>query len=164
MKLISLLSLFIATSAYALPDLNDLSNAQIHKVQLAKKIAIQDGHTNPNILPAIILKESNAGERKQNGPNLGIAQVTVQTAIAVITEYPELGSYSRQVLRSKLLNDDTFNMKVASKYLKMVQAKTIASTITAYNLGPAGSKRVNPDTHNYTVSILKTAVSIRNMF
>jgi hypothetical protein len=40
MKLISLLSLFIATSAYALPDLNDLSNAQIHKVQLAKKIAI----------------------------------------------------------------------------------------------------------------------------
>ena len=46
----------------------------------------------------------------------------------------------------------------------MVQAKTIAATITAYNLGPTGSKRVNPDTHNYTVSILKTAVSIRNMF
>lgn len=164
MKLISLLSMFIATSAYALPDLTDLSNSQINKVQLAKTIAIQDGHTNPNILPAIILKESNAGERKQNGPNLGIAQVTVQTAIAVIAKHPELGMYPSNVLRYKLLHDDVFNMKIASKYLKMVQSKSLAATITAYNLGPSGSKRVNPNTHVYTVSILKTAISIRNMF
>ena len=164
-SLISILALFTSATSYALPDLNDLSQKQMSNVKAAKQIAESDGHSTPSILPAIILKESNAGERKQNGPNLGIAQITLQTALAVLSVHPELGNFSSNVvLKHKLLNDDIFNMKVASKYLMLVKRNSIAGTITAYNLGPSGAKRVNPLSHPYTISIMKTSRQIQHLF
>ena len=73
----------------------------------------------------------------------------------VINKYPELKKYletdTDEELQAKLILDDKFNIRIASKYLMMMEInKNPDKAITAYNLGKEGSSKVNPSTHKYT--------------
>jgi hypothetical protein len=138
----------------------------------AHQIAQKDGHPNPKLLQGIALKESKAGDflpsprQQMYAPQYGIMQVKTVAARAVLDAENLWSSFgfrtrSNDEIKIRLINDDNFNMTVASKYLKYLRAqyniKSETSLLCAYNQGPSGAKLRSGKANSYAVSVLRLA-------
>lgn len=158
---------------FKLPE--DLTSRQIKILGLAYDIAKKDGHKHPQLLQGIVLKESNAGEMKSykvagqefglktNERYYGVAQIKLAAAKDVLQRNPQMinefkfHTKTDEEIIAKLIENDVFNISVASKYLLILKAlgnTTINQIALAYNQGPEGAKNFNPETHPYPRGVL----------
>jgi hypothetical protein len=154
----------------------NLSARQTHLLALAYEIAKHDGHKYPQLLQGIILQETKAGGiagYKVAGQSLGlgvnqryygVAQIKLAAAQDVLNRYPGLRgefnfhtSTDEEVI-AKLIENDRFNLSVASKYLLILKSygyDTINQLALAYNQGPGGAKNLDANEHDYSVKVMK---------
>jgi hypothetical protein len=138
---------------------------------MAYEVAVADGHHHPELLQGIIMQESRAGDshllhrsaRSAKGPNYGVAQVQLKTAREVLKRNPDLwsrfnfSSKSDREIVAKLVENDRFNVTIASRYLLIIKGlgfKTMSQMAVAYNLGPGGAKKAGASTP-YSRSVLR---------
>lgn len=142
---------------------NNLSNSQHQLLNTAYAIAKADGHKNPELVQGIILQESKAGAmasyKVAGNPGdqyYGIGQLKIGATREVMAAFPKLWSqYKFQTrtddeLKANLILNQTFNIEVTSKYLKILQTRYGFSgreLVNAYNRGPGGVKAVGNDFH-----------------
>lgn len=152
--------------AIKLPD--SMTKRQHEILNFAYEVAKADGFNDPKYLQGIIMQESKAGSMNdfrvsglQNKPGdryFGIGQIKLVAAKDVMKRYPELWKYldtrTDEELQARLIVDDQFNVRVASKYaLIMGINKDAKKAITAYNLGQGGAQFVDANQHHYTVKV-----------
>ncbi len=130
-----------------------LTEDQVNLLKLAYDIGYQDGGEQyASLLQSTLLQESIAGQLGRVGHrtapvgkrSYGVMQVKVSAASDVLDEHPQLGlSRTDEELIVRLITDDDFNIRVASKFLLYLREKTSsdAEALVAYNLGLRGSKR-----------------------
>jgi len=147
------------------------NNRQAEILHLAYTTAKKDGHTHPQLLQGIVLQESSAGASdsykvvKQDGSRFfGVTQLTIGAARDVLKSFPQLKKeYGFQTstdeeLIAKLVENDAFNLEVASKYLLILKRygfDTIKQLALAYNQGPGGAKEKDPDTFDYSNGVMR---------
>lgn len=151
-----------------------LTPTQIANLQLAYKIAKEDGFDHPEILQGLIYQETKAGGLDKfrvvvnSGDNsyFGIGQIKLAAAKDVLKTYPELNRFgdngkfsSDDEIKAHLILDDEFNIRVASKYLLMqgTVKTSMQKKITSYNTGYGGSMNIDSDQHPYTRNVLRHA-------
>jgi hypothetical protein len=153
---------------------------QMQVLNMAKTIAIEDGN-NPEAFQAVIFQETKAGGMKQfrvagqeSGLQsmkryYGITQIKLAAAWDVLARFPALHQYSEsgkftteEELVANLILNDEFNLRVGSKYFKIVAAPdaSLARRVTAYNRGLQGSYRVDPASWHYTVAVEKHMATV----
>ena len=169
--------------AMLLPE--DLSTKQNMLLNTAYAIAKEDGHKNPELLQGIILQETHAGGLKsykvagqefglKTGERYyGVGQIKVSAALHVLGKYPEMWSdfnfqtKTNDEVMAKLIENDKFNLAIASKYLKILKDdhgyKDDASAAGAYNQGPAGAKTRVAEAQRYANSVMNYMRKARNM-
>lgn len=143
-----------------------LSPAQVELLKLAYDIGYADGgKQQAELMQALLLQESMAGELGRIGHmtapvgkrSYGVMQVKVSAARDVIASHPEFGRFqSDEELIVRLMGDDEFNMRVASKFLGMLRRNTLSvdEALVAYNIGLEGSKTVaEPVNFKYVQSV-----------
>lgn len=130
-----------------------LTVEQVALLKLAYDIGYQDGGEQHAILiQSTLLQESIAGLLGRVGHrtapvgkrSYGVMQIKVSAASDVLDEHPQLGtSRTEEELIVRLMTDDEFNIRIASKYLLFLRAKTNsdAEALVAYNMGLRASKR-----------------------
>lgn len=130
-----------------------LTEDQVNLLKLAYDIGDEDGgEQHANLLQSTLLQESIAGQLGRVGHrtapvgkrSYGVMQVKVSAASDVLEEHAHLGLPSNEEeLIVRLITDDEFNIRVASKYLLYLRDKTKsdAEALVAYNMGLRGSKR-----------------------
>ncbi len=149
------------------------TKSQQQLLGMAYDIAQKDGHAEPQILQAVILQETHAGTVKRfrvvgqeyglvpMKRYYGVSQIKLAATWDVMKRWPELwtkfGFQTRtdDELIAKLIENDKFNMTVASKYLLVLQSYGYTTTnqqLTAYNKGPGGAEGVDADTNEYALS------------
>lgn len=154
----------------------NLSARQTHMLALAYEIAKRDGHKYPQLLQGIILQETKAGELasyKVAGHDLGlavnqryygVAQIKLAAAQDVLAKYPKLKSefnfqtQTDEEIIAKLIENDRFNLSVASKYLLILRGygyDTIGQLALAYNQGPGGARNFDSNDHHYSTKVMK---------
>lgn len=152
-----------------------ISGNQARILSAAYDIAKRDGHSQPQILQGIVLQESRAGGMssykvagqefglKTNERYYGLAQLKLSATKDVMSRYPELwNEFNFQTrmdeeLIAKLIENDNFNLSVASKYLLILKASgynTVKQMALAYNQGPGGAKGQDADTHHYSKGVM----------
>lgn len=153
-----------------LPD--NLTDKQFNLLNFAYDVAKEDNYKNPQYLQGIIMQESRAGSVRDyrvagltNKPGdryFGVGQVKLAAAKSVMLHYPQMWDYldtrTDEELQARLILDDEFNIRVASKYALIVGINNdSAKGITSYNLGEGGAKSVNHNEHEYTVKVKQYA-------
>lgn len=160
-----------------------ITSRQAEILSLAYSIAKKDGHKQPQILQGIVLQESGAGQLKiykvagqefglkSNERYYGVAQIKLAAARDVLNAYPSLmkqfnfhTSTDEEVI-AKLIENDAFNLAVASKYLLILQRygyDTIRQLALAYNQGPGGARSKDPDTFHYSNGVMKHIQSLQS--
>ena len=154
----------------------NLTRRQVELLTLAYAIAKKDGHTYPQLLQGILLQESRAGEHasykvagqefglKANLRYYGVTQIKLAAARDVLDRYPELkrqyefNTLADEEVIAKLIENDSFNLAVASKYLLIMRSygyDTITEMALAYNQGPGGAKNFDASTHHYPNGVMK---------
>jgi hypothetical protein len=154
----------------------NMTHRQAELLGLAYDIAKRDGHKYPQLLQGIILQESQAGEHesykvagqeyglKTNQRYYGVAQIKLDAAKDVLNRYPQLREqFSLQTgadeeVIAKLIENDRFNLAIASKYLLVLKSygyDTIRQLALAYNQGPGGAKSYDASTHHYANGVVK---------
>jgi len=155
------------TYAVKLPA--SLSTSQHEILTFAYQTAKTDGLRYPQYLQGIIMQESRAGSVKEfrvsglsnkvGDRYFGIAQIKLAAAKDVMKQYPEMwhgfDTRTDEELQARLVLDDRFNVRVASKYTLMMGINTNPSfAITAYNQGIGGALSIeDPKSFAYTVSV-----------
>ena len=124
-----------------------LTEEQIKLLNLAHHIGMEeDGAEQAALLQAILMQESHAGNYGRIGDvhadvgkrSYGVMQVKLITAYDVLKNYPEMGNFkTEEGLIIKLVTDDEFNIRIASRHLLMLRKHTQrdAQAIMAYNTG-----------------------------
>ena len=159
--------------SFVLPE--NLSSRQTKVLSMAYDIAKKDGHKYPQLLQGIVLQESNAGDLasykvagqefglKPNERYYGVSQIKLVAAKEVLHRYPGLHSdfkfhtKSDEEIIAKLIENDEFNINIASKYLLVLKDMgydTIKQLALAYNQGPSGAKKHDAETHYYTRGVI----------
>ena len=149
----------------------------------AYEIAKKDGHQHPQILQGIILQETRAGDYhkykvagqeyglKSNHRYYGVGQIKLAAAKDVLARYPsmtrefEFHTMMDEEIIAKLIENDEFNMSVASKYLLIMKSygyNTIQQLALAYNQGPGGAKSHDPNSHHYPNGVMKYIQALRS--
>ena len=130
-----------------------LTEEQVNLLKLAYDIGSQDGgEQHASLLQSTLLQETIAGQLGRVGHrtapvgkrSYGVMQVKVSAASDVLDDHPQLGlPPTEEELIVRLMTDDEFNIRVASKYLLYLRDKTSseAAALVAYNMGLRGSKR-----------------------
>jgi hypothetical protein len=151
---------------------------QYDLLNFAYAVAKEDGLKYPQYLQGIIMQESKAGDYKgyevsglsnKDGDHyFGIAQLKLAAAKDVVGKYPEMWKYLKtrtdEELQARLILDDQFNIRVASKYALMMGInQDPSSAITKYNQGPTGAAHVDPNTHPYTVEVKQHASKLNKL-
>jgi len=142
---------------------------------LAFDIAKRDGHKYPQLLQGIILQETLAGDLKRykvigqefglkpNQRYYGVSQIKLAATWEVLRRYPEMweqfafNTHTDEEIIAKLVDDDHFNMAVASKYLLILGERgydTMASLACAYNKGAGGARKTDPKTDPYSMGVM----------
>lgn len=149
-----------------LPD--NLTKKQFEMLNFAYEVAKADNYKEPKYLQGIIMQESKAGSMNDfrvsglsnavGNRYFGIGQIKLQAAKAVMTRFPEmwklLDTRTDEELQARLIVDDHFNVRVASKYaLIMGINENPAKALTAYNVGPGGAMSVDASIHPYTQKV-----------
>ena len=161
---------------FAMEVPKDLSSRQTRILAMAYEIAKRDGHRYPQLLQGIVLQESKAGAMSSYkvagqetglGPNqryYGVAQIKLAAARDVLDRYPTLKkefSFQTQTdeeIIAKLIENDRFNLSVASKYLLILRSygyDTIGQLALAYNQGPGGARNFDSGTNEYSVKVMR---------
>ena len=162
----------------------DLSSRQHAILNTAYSIAKEDGHKNPELLQGIVLQESKAGTLKsykvagqefglKTGERYyGVGQIKVAAAKHVLAKYPEMWSdYNFQTktddeVMAKLIENDHFNLAIASKYLKILKNDNgytdDASLAGAYNQGAAGARVRVAQARAYSNSVMKFVQDLKS--
>jgi LysM repeat protein len=149
---------------FKLPEV--ISSHQADVLAQAKRTAETDG-IEPGLLQGILLNESDAGSNphyKVTGPKgerqYGVGQIELPTALRVMATYPELWAtfgfhtHTDEEVIAKLIENDAFNIAVASKYtiiLRHSGYKSAASAAVAYHKGPGGAIGVDAKTDRYAM-------------
>lgn len=154
----------------------DLSSRQTRLLAMAYEIAKRDGHRHPQLLQGIILQETKAGALKSykvaghdmgltvNQRYYGVAQIKLAAAQDVLKRYPSLRdefdfqTTTDEEVIAKLIENDRFNLAVASKYLLILKGygyDTIGQLALAYNQGPGGARSHDSAEHDYSVKVMK---------
>lgn len=152
-----------------------ISGNQARILSVAYDIAKRDGHSQPQILQGIVLQETKAGGMssykvagqefglKTNERYYGLAQLKLSATKDVMSRYPELWKEFNfqtrmdEELIAKLIENDNFNLSVASKYLLILKASgynTVRQMALAYNQGPGGAKSHDSETHHYSTGVM----------
>lgn len=152
-----------------------LTSRQVKLLTLAHSTSVADGFKFPNLLEGILIQESNAGEMKNYkvaggefglAPNkryYGVAQLKLDAAKDVLKSYPDLWkkfdfqTKTDEEIIAKLIDNDKFNIAIASKYLIIIQSrgfKTPRSIALAFNRGAAGALS-GEDPFNYSASVMR---------
>lgn len=158
----------------------NLTEKQQRVLSIAYAVAEKDGHQYPQLLQGIILQESKAGGMKSYKvagqefglkPNLryyGVAQLKLVAARDVLAKWPELWddfnfqSKTDEEVIAKLIENEEFNIAIASKYLLILQKqgfKNPNALATAYNRGATGARRVD-DVNTYSDGVNKHIAAI----
>ena len=159
-----------------LPD--NLTKKQFDMLNFAYEVAKSDGFKEPKYLQGIIMQESKAGSmnfyRVAGLTNaignhyFGIGQIKLAAAKAVMMRFPEMWKHldtkTDEELQARLIVDDRFNVRVASKYaLLMGINENPSKALTAYNVGPGGAQSVDPSQHEYTQKVKAHAERVKNI-
>lgn len=155
---------------------SSLSPRQTELLSLAYTIAKNDGHKYPQLLQGIILQETHAGELrkykvagqefglKANERYYGVGQIKLAAAQDVLKRYPNLKQEFKfqttadEEIIAKLIENDRFNLAVASKYLLIMKSygyDTVKQLALAYNQGPGGARNFDSNTHHYSTGVMK---------
>jgi hypothetical protein len=152
----------------------NLSAHQAQILGMAYDIAKNDGHKQPQLLQGIVLQESNAGDSKYkvagqeaglkpNSRYYGVGQIKLAAAQEVLNRYPkmkqefEFHTNTDEEIIAKLIENDRFNLSIASKYLLVLKSygyDTIRQVAVAYNKGAGGAKGVDPNTNQYSLGVM----------
>ncbi len=162
-----------------------LTERQQEVLALAYDIATKDGHSQPHLLQAILLKETNAGEMKSykvaghelglrpNERYYGLGQIKLSAAKEVIKKYPTLlndfhfHTRTDEEIISKLIENDKFNITIASKYLLILRSlgyDTVKYLALAYNQGPGGAQNLDADEHPYSRGIVNYVMKLKKAY
>jgi hypothetical protein len=152
-----------------------LTSRQARVLGMAYEIAKEDGHKYPQLLQGILMQESKAGEMKSykvagqefglrtNERYYGVAQIKLVAARAVLSSFPGLRSKFKiqsdtdEEIIAKLIEDDEFNISIASKYLlilKRLGYDTMKQVALAYNQGPGGARGKDANTNKYSRGVM----------
>ena len=152
-----------------------LTHKQATLLGLAYDIAKKDGHRYPQLLQGILLQESKAGDLasykvagqefglKTNERYYGVAQIKLAAAREVLSKYPSMkGEYdfhtsTDEEVIAKLIENDQFNIAVASKYLLVLKTygyDTIKELALAYNQGAGRARGKNAETNQYSKGVM----------
>jgi hypothetical protein len=157
---------------------DNLSIEQQKLLGFAYDVAKADGMLNPTYLQGILLQESNACHGKSwrvagltnrvGNRYFGCGQIKVAAARGVLDQFPEMRRFlntdTDEEIQARLILDDEFNIRVASKYLLMMGINdNPARAITAYNVGPGAVRRVNPKHHDYTKRVQHFSKRMKNV-
>lgn len=130
-----------------------LSDEQIGLLKMAFEIGNRDGGLpHAQLIQATLLQETIAGQLGRIGHrtapvgkrSYGVMQVKVTAALDVLAEHRELGNFrTDEELIVRLMTDDEFNIRVASKFMMNLREKTLsdAEALVAYNIGLRAAKR-----------------------
>lgn len=156
----------------------NMTTKQYDLINYAYQVAKDDGHKNPQLLEGLIMQESHAGnlpgfrvaglENKVGDRYFGIAQIKLNAAKEVMQKYPAmwkgLDTHTDEELQARLILDDKFNIRVASKYVLLMGVnKNPDQGITAYNQGALGAQSIDPHTHPYTVKVKAYANQLQSI-
>ena len=160
----------------------NLSHHQAELLSQAYEIAQKDGHKQPQILQGIILQESKAGDLKSykvagqefglktNARYYGVAQIKLDAAKDVLKSYPSMkeqfGFHTNtdEEVIAKLIENDKFNMSIASKYLLLLRNAgydTIKQLAVAYNQGAGGARNIDPNKNQYSNGVMAYIQTIK---
>jgi hypothetical protein len=161
-------------AAVLVPD--NLSTSQYQVLNTAYQIAKADGHKNPELVQGILLQESKAGAMNsykvagnKGDEYYGLGQIKLAATRDVMATFPALwAKYKFQTktddeLKANLILNQTFNIEITSKYLKMLQERYGLSgrqLVNAYNRGPGGVKNVDSSFH-YAIGVEKNIANMR---
>ena len=156
----------------------DLTKKQYEMLNFAYEVAKADGFKEPKYLQGIIMQESKAGSMNSfrvaglsnavGNRYFGIGQIKLQAAKAVMQRFPEMWKFldtrTDEELQARLIVDDHFNVRVASKYaIIMGINENPAQAITRYNLGPGGAQGVEASSHDYTIKVKQHAEKVKSV-
>lgn len=174
-QLLCIFALLFSLSAHA-EDSCQKNTQQQSLTEYAYAVAEADGHKQPKYLVGVIKVESRAGESsnfrvvkqgvgKAVSVFYGVAQLSIGAAKTAMQRFPDLwndfNTRTDDELKARLILDDRFNIRVASKYLLLMGVNKNADRgITAYNVGLGGVEQVNPSIHEYTLKVKRAASKI----
>jgi len=160
-------------------DGSGLTQKQIDLLTFARKTAREDGHQYPQYVLGIIMQESKAGDmteyrvaglrNKASDRYFGVSQIKLAAAKDVMKRYPKLWEYldtkTDEELQARLILDDRFNIRVASKYaLLMGMNEHPNRAVLAYNQGIGGAQRYSdPGSHSYVHGVKAWAKKVKNI-
>lgn len=136
----------------------------------ALQVATADGHKQPNLVVGVIKVESSAGtaskyrvvKHGKQSTFYGAGQLTIAAAKEVMRRFPDLwdgfNTQTDEELKARLILDDKFNIRVASKYLLIMGVNHNADKgVAAYNLGLGGVESVDYRNYEYTKKVRAAA-------
>lgn len=142
-----------------------LTPEQMELLQLAYEVGFEDGgHEHAELLQAILMQETIAGQLGRMGHmtapvgkrSYGVMQVKVTAARDVLNEFSEFGRFrADEELIVKLLSDDEFNLRIASKFLLQLSNKVgiPERALVAYNIGLRASYQIaEPQSFKYVLA------------
>ena len=144
-----------------IPESKEITKSQSELLSYAYEIAKADGFRIPEVLLGIIMVESQAGLVKTSkiiSNCYGVGQIKVVAALDVLKFFPsmkkELKTGSLKEIEYLLKHDDKFNIRIASKYLLLMDInKSKDFGITAYNIGKGGAQKVSSSNWGYTMKV-----------
>jgi hypothetical protein len=160
---------------------SSLTHKQAELLAMAYDIAKHDGHKYPQLLQGIILQESKAGDLasykvagqefglKPNERYYGVAQIKLIAAREVLGRYPgmkdefEFHTSTDEEVIAKLIENDRFNISIASKYLLVLKSMgydTMKQLALAYNQGAGGARSKDADTNPYSRGVMAQIQSL----
>lgn len=150
-----------------------LTDKQRELLEFTRLVAVEDGHKYPQLVQGIIMQETHAGgmsqwrvaglENKVGDRYFGVGQIKLAAAKDVMSRWPDLWRYlntkTDEELQARLIVDDKFNIRVASKYaLLMGINKDSAFGAAAYNKGKGGV--IDASTDAYAAAVKRHATML----
>lgn len=166
--------LTIPYEGYSVAVPKHLTRSQSELLDIAYRTAKSDGHRHPELLQGILLQETLAGALasykvagqeaglRVNQRYYGVMQIKLSAARDVLKKYPDLWDQFEFQTRTdeeviaQLIENDVFNIAVASKYCLILQQsgyRTAGAIAVAYNKGPAGAAGVNVMSDPYAMGV-----------
>lgn len=163
--------LLLSSKAFADYTINHeliYDDRQVPVINLAYNIAKKEGFKNPELLPAIIYKESKAGVHpnyKKAGPKsnpyYGLGQMKVGTAKDTIKKNPELKEIIKNDIIYTMMYDRKAALTIVAKHLiDLGINKNTQKAIMAYNRGLGGVKG-NPSQFHYNKDVNQLAAKFK---
>lgn len=151
-------------------------------LNMAYIIAKKDGHEYPELLQGILLQETGAGLIKRykvvgqeyglkpTQRYYGLAQIKLSATWDVLRRFPKMkqefkfNTMTDDEIIAKLIENDKFNIAVASKYLLILRERgytDIRELAMAYNVGPGKGHHIDANTNPYAAAVVAKIDSMK---